>query len=183
MTHSRVRHDSLVCATWFTHVCDISPSHKEYASCICAMSHSFIRAMSHSFICDMAWVIHSYVTRHFQTRHVSTHMWYDTCMWYDTFTFDVTRSYVTCPIHMHHVSIMWDMTVICLMYVCQDRFISEAALGIRVNVSCECVIWMCMRPIACECVIWMCHIAYVWDLSHMKVSYHIWMNDHMWGMP
>jgi len=63
MTHSYVRHDSFICATWPIHMCDMTHSYVRHDAFICAtwpihmcdMMHSYGR--HDSFICAM-WPMH-----------------------------------------------------------------------------------------------------------------------------
>jgi len=81
-THSYVRHDSLICVTWLTHMCD--------------MTHSYVR---HDSFISETWLIRMCKkTRWCVIRHI--HIW------------DMTHSYVRhdsllCVTWLTH---MWDMT-------------------------------------------------------------------------
>jgi len=80
MTHSYVRHDSFICATWLIHTCDMTHSYVRHDSFICLpslihmcdMTHSYVR--HDSFIC-VPWLIHMFAMTHSYVWHDSGGSW------------------------------------------------------------------------------------------------------------
>jgi len=99
MTHSYLRHDTFICATWRIHMCDMTHSYLRHDTFICAtwrihmcdMTHSYLR--HDAFICA-TWHVHMCDMTHSYVRHDAF-----ICATWRIHMCDMTHSYVTWRIH------------------------------------------------------------------------------------
>ena len=182
MTHSYVRHNSFICVTWLTHMCDMTrhtfcsswvpattriPVSITAPSIVSKCSCEEKKLMSHlqlSHICrDEICYTYKWGTSHIWMSHV-THKWGTSHIWVGHVT-DMIESRHTWITQMHDSCHIW------MSHVIYEWVVSH------MNESCH--IWMThvtyewvMSYMNDSCHIWMTHVTYEWLMSHMNDSCH-----------
>jgi len=129
MTLSYVWHDSFICVTWLTHMCD-SASH------ICVTWLTHMCNMTHSYV--WLWLTQMWD----DARGGSIAVWHDsfTCVWHDS---------CTCVWHDSFICV-WHDSLICVTWLTHMWHAHVTGLT---RSCCCCVTWLIHM-----CVIWLIHM-------------------------
>jgi len=112
MTHSCVRHDSLVCETWLIHMCDMTHSYVWHDTFICETCLIHICDMTYSYVWHASFICVTWLNHMCDMTH--------SYVWHDSFI------YVTWHIHVsvELATIKSPVSYLILpdSYMCHDTF-------------------------------------------------------------